>query len=67
MNLYFFHFFNILNLEQISKVLLRAEDPSLFDYELAPVIQFSIDEEFKEPPLEELELTGDIIPQEDLD
>ncbi len=47
-------------------MLLRAEDPSLFDYELAPVIQFSIDEEFKEPPSEEPELAGNITP-EDLD
>ena len=50
-------------------MLLRAEDPSLFDYELARGIQFSIgeeDEEFKEPPSEEAELAGNITP-EDLD
>ena len=61
--------YEFLDPKQISEVLLKAEDPSLFDDELARGIQFSIgeeDEEFKEPPSEEPELAGNITP-EDLD
>ena len=61
--------YEFLDPKQISEVLLKAEDPSLFDDELARGIQFSIgeeDEEFKEPPSEEAELAGNI-PPEDLD